>query len=413
MSEKLIRAMFDAAIVAADPAVAVRDQLQREPLNGRRIVVVSIGKAAVAMAQAAAETLGERIVAGIAVSKSADASLPAPFQHFQGSHPIPDRRSISATDAVLEMLDVTERDHVLCLISGGASALFASPLLTLQTWRELNDALLHCGCTINEVNHIRQHLDRVKGGGLLNWIAPTPCTTLILSDVIGNDISHIGSGPTVPTERDTEQFWDIFERYDVARFLSTETLSAIQITLTQSQPTHHAPHTTHHVVGDVQKSAEVAAQVARQHGYTATVISTELTGEAHEVGTRLAREARALPAGTVHIYGGETTVTLNEGTNGMGGRNQELALAAAIELAGTSDIWLATLATDGEDGPNSGAGAIVNGEIIELAKKRNLDPAAYLANHDSFNFFQQLGMGHLQIGSTGTNVNDLTILCRV
>jgi hydroxypyruvate reductase len=407
----LVRTMIDAAIAAANPAAAVREQLEREPLAGERIVVISVGKAAVAMAQGATATLGERIIAGIVTSKATSAQLPEPLQYFQGSHPIPDERSITATAAVEQLLrEVSVRDHILCLISGGASALLTAPLVSLTRWREINDALLRCGCAINEVNHVRQHLDRVKGGGLLNWIAPTPCTTLILSDVIGNNIAHIGSGPTVPTERDVEQFWDIFEQYDVARFLSAETLTTIQSTLTQSHPTPHVPRPTYHIIGDVKKSAEAAAQVAREHGYTATVISTVLTGEASEVGARLAREARALPAGSVHVYGGETTVTLNARANGMGGRNQELALAAAIELVGASDVWLATLATDGEDGPNTGAGAIVHSGTVELARKRHLDATTYLANHDSFTFFERLGTGHLRIGATGTNVNDLTIL---
>ncbi len=405
--------MIDAAIAAANPAAAVREQLQREPLIAERIIVISVGKAAVAMAQAAAEELGERIIAGVVISKAQSAELTEPLQHYQGSHPIPDERSIASTHAVKQLLDeVMERDHVLCLISGGASALLTAPLVSLEKWREINDALLRCGCTINEVNHVRQHLDQVKGGGLLNWIAPTPCTTLILSDVIGNNIAHIGSGPTVPTKRDDAKFWEIFERYDVARFLSAETLTTIKTTLAQSRQTHHAPHITHYIIGDVKKSAEAAAQIARKHGYTASVISTELTGEAREVGARLAREARALPAGTAHIYGGETTVTLNEGENGMGGRNQELALAAAVELAGTSDIWVATLATDGEDGPNAGAGAIVNGQTAANARARHLDPDRFLNRHDSFTFFSELDQHHLRIGPTGTNVNDLTVLLK-
>ena len=212
----VIYQMIEAALQAADPARAVQEQLANRPIEHERVFIVSVGKASVAMAQAACAALGKRVVAGVVISKGESAELPPNIQHFQGGHPIPDQRSVAATRAVLSMLEnTTDSDYVLCLISGGASALLTDPLLSLSQWRELNDALLHCGCTINEVNHIRQHFDRVKGGGLLAHIAPSSSSTLILSDVIGNNVAHIGSGPTVSVARDIERCWDIFREFSV------------------------------------------------------------------------------------------------------------------------------------------------------------------------------------------------------
>ena len=274
---------------------------------------------------------------------------------------------------------------------------------------------MRCGCSINDVNLIRQHVDAVKGGGLLEWAAPASVTTLILSDVIGNNMAHIGSGPTVPIAYDLERVNAVLAQFDVSRYLSAETetiLTAHLNTLQNNSPQSNQQTYSNIIIGDVKHSAEAAATVANAHSYTTTIVSTELIGEAREVGERLAAELIAMMPGSCHIYGGETTVTLSAENNGSGGRNQELALAAAIALDGHRNCWLATLATDGEDGPNAGAGAIVNGQTVQLASEKLLSAPNFLDHHDSFTFFEQLGKGHLRIGSTGTNVNDLTILLK-
>ncbi len=411
--------MIDAALIAADPYKLVQAHLETWQTSAKRLFVVSVGKAAVAMAHAASDGLADRLTAGIAISKLPMShpdvqNLPAVIQHFQGSHPIPDASSVSATKAISTLLaETTPDDVVLCLISGGASALLTAPAIPLDAWQNLNDALLRCGCTINEVNHVRQHVDVVKGGGLLRWAAPAACQTFILSDVIGNELAHIGSGPTVPIEQDVARVKAILDQYDVWRYLSAETTTQLKHHLAHLASPAPYPASNNSVIGDVKFSAAAAASVAHAHGYTASVVSTELTGEASLIGQQLAQTLQTLPAGHCQIYGGETTVTLSESANGSGGRNQELALAAAIALdGGAENCYLATLATDGEDGPNAGAGAIVSAETIAQSKARNLDAAAYLANHDSYSFFDQLQIGHLRIGSTGTNVNDLTILLR-
>jgi hydroxypyruvate reductase len=383
------------------------------------------------MAKGAIWGWGKRIRAGIAIAKldedvvGKQIGLPSFIRYYQASHPVPDERSRVATQAVKTMLaQVTEQDHVLCLISGGASALLTDPVLPMGDWRALNEALLHAGCVIDDVNVVRQHFDGVKGGGLLGWIMPAFSTTLILSDVIGNNMAYIGSGPTVPIVYDVARVKRIFERYGVLEKMPASTRQAIVAQLEddawcvmrEETTTHHALRTTHHIIGDVGVAARAAAAVAAQHGYDVEIVATDLVGEAADVGRRLAGVVGEMPAKSVKIYGGETTVTVGENA-GKGGRNQELALAGAMALAdksaaGTKNGWLATLATDGEDGNNPAAGAIVNGNTIAHAEKQGLNAQDYLNRHDSYAFFQQLGTGHVNIGSTGTNVNDLTILVK-
>ena len=425
---QLVRQMMDAAISAANPASLVRHSIQQLalPTSGRTFVV-AVGKAAVAMAAAASATSAEILpphTQAIIISKlpddsSAVQSLPSTFQHFQAGHPVPDERSVAATQAVKRLLaQTTEDDVVLCLISGGASALLTDPQISLEQWRELNQALLYCGCSINEVNHVRQHVDAVKGGGLLKWAAPARVETLILSDVIGNNMAHIGSGPTVPTPRDVGKVRAIFEQYGVLEFVSEGAKDAIETHLrgltTESVESAEGneERVKNMIVGDVGRSLAAAAKVAEEAGLDVRVISAELTGEARLIGQQLAQQLIKMPAGSCYLYGGETTVTFEEATDGMGGRNQELALAAAIELDGHRNCWLATLATDGEDGPNDGAGAIVNGKTVAQAAAIGLDAADFLTRHDSYSFFKQLPDQHIRIGSTGTNVNDVTILLK-
>lgn len=408
--------MITAALNVADPAHVVKNGLADVEITADRIFLVSVGKAAVAMATAAVEQFGEQLVSGVVTSKlAADhptiSAIPDHFTYFQAGHPIPDERSIRATKTIREMLaETTAADHVLCCISGGASALLTAPVLPLAQWQALNRALVHCGCTINEINVVRQCFDVAKGGGLAEWAHPTACTAFILSDVIGNDLATIGSGPTVPTERDVNAVRAVLEQYDVWGRLSAETISAIKAHLETSQDTETALNVVNRIVGNVEKSAAAAAEVARSHGYVADVVSCALVGEAREVGRTMAERAMQLPSGHCEIYGGETTVTLSSETIGEGGRNQEMALAAALTLDGHPTATIGTLATDGEDGDNDGAGAIVDGGTVGRAKQLGLDPDHALATHDSHTFFTQLEHGHLRLGSTGTNVNDLLFL---
>lgn len=414
-AQQLLQEMVQSALVAADPYQIVKQTLSDYEPPSENVYLVSVGKASVAMAQAAYDLLTDQIVAGLVISKLDSTDLPIQVAHYQGNHPIPGPDSIAGTKAIRDMLSNTHSgDQVLALISGGTSALLTNPSLPLPQWQALNKALIECGCTINEINHIRQHFDDVKGGGLLRWAAPAPCRAYILSDVIGNRIEHIGSGPTVPVTRDLEQVHTILDTYNVWDRLGGETQNAMRHHLNTlanaDEPSYPAAH--NEIIGDVRYSAEAAAEVARKDGYKTEVVATDLTGEAADVARELVEKAKAIPPGTCHIYGGETTVTIREGSTGIGGRNQELALAAAIALAGASDVWLVTLATDGEDGPTDAAGAFVSGETVKQAKTKGLDPSAYLQNHDSFGFFSALDENHLRIGPTGTNVNDLVFILK-
>lgn len=437
-----IREIAAAALAAADPAAAVQRHLT---CDGRyltvgaeiytaekgQIYLVSVGKAAVTMGLAAAEILGDRLARSIFVAKKTDrdwsaeieaASFsPAPetFQLFLAGHPVPDEESVRAGTAVLNLLQqTTANDMVLFLISGGASALLAQPVLPLADWQALTQALLASGCTIEELNTVRRQLDRVKGGGLARAAAPAACASLILSDVIGNPLEAIGSGPTVISDESPADALAVLNRYGLQERLETAVWQNLvqQLETAQTGPQPAPLENQHHIIADVAQAAKAALAKAAQLGFVSQILTTHLEGEAREAGRFAAALAKDNPPGRCLILGGETTVTLHG--PGRGGRNQELALAAAIALAGWPGRVVASLATDGEDGPTDAAGAVVTGETAVAARRRQLNPGAYLANNDSYHFFGELDTAvpehqpqhHIKTGATGTNVNDLVII---
>ncbi len=442
--------LIDAAVAAVNPATAVKRHLKRNgrtliighetfELNAdRRVFLISVGKAAVPMALAAAEILDDTLTNAILVAKKTDRDWgqeiesapslihPSAFQLFQSGHPLPNEESVRAGTAVGDLLtQTTTNDIVLFLISGGASALLAQPLVPLDDWQRLTDALLASGCAIHELNCVRRQLDGVKGGGLARAAAPAACASLILSDVIGNPLAAIGSGPTVFTDETPADALAVLTRYEIERRLETavwERITAALHTTPDTETNPAPPRNQHLIIGDVGQAAAAALTKAAQLGFLAQILTTHLEGEAREVGKIAAALAKDAPAGRCLILGGETTVTLR-GT-GRGGRNQELALAAALALEGWPNRVILSFATDGEDGPTDAAGGIATGETTSLAAACHLNPAAYLDNNDSYAFFQQLEAGtkteaetemgseshHICIGSTGTNVNDLLII---
>ncbi|MCA9971552.1 MAG: DUF4147 domain-containing protein [Anaerolineales bacterium] len=450
-----VAALIDAALAAANPAAAVRQNLARNgqsltigrspiihthyPADGR-IFLVSAGKAAVAMARAAAGALGEHLHASVIVAKRGErdwqaeladsplAAEPTRHQLFAAGHPISDEVSLAATQAVAGMLqDTTAHDLVICLISGGASALLAAPRIPLPDWQLLTRALLESGCTINELNVVRRQLDAVKGGGLARWAAPATCVSLILSDVVGNPLEAIGSGPTVAGGGGLAEAVAVLGRYHVGRKLPISTWERLLQVLQQlrQQETPPPANRVHNlVIGDVRQAATAALVRAAQLGFTPQLLTAQLEGEAREVGRVAAALARDARPGTCLILGGETTVTLRG--QGRGGRNQELALAAALGIAGRPHRVVASLATDGEDGPTDAAGAIVSGHTVARARERKLDARTYLDRNDSYAFFQKLDAAaaeppagepetavpshHIHTGPTGTNVNDLVFI---
>jgi glycerate 2-kinase len=454
--------LITAALQAADPAAAVKRCLQRQEQslhlgafhhnlaeNGR-IFIIAVGKAAVPMCLAALDQLGDAFTAGLVVAKETDVDWhsrlydsgygrflessegqPPRLRFFAAGHPLPNEVSLAAAGAVAQLLqDTTPNDLVLCLISGGTSALLSQPRLPLPLWRRLHQALLASGCTIQELNQVRRQLDAIKGGGLAHLAAPATCASLILSDVVGSSLPDIGSGPTVvgPTvvvEETAASALALLERYDITARLPTADWQAIHSFLAQGgtrpgegQMAYTVPVGRVHnmVVGDGQMAATAVLARAAQLGFAPQLLTTHLQGEAREVGRVAAALAQDAPPNRCFILAGETTVTLRG--EGRGGRNQELALAGVIALAGVPGRVLASFASDGEDGPTPAAGAVVTGETADLARRHNLEPRQYLAHNDSHNFFGRLDEALagtapttlITTGSTGTNVNDLLLL---
>ena len=441
-----VEQLMAAALSAADPAEAVRRFLRREDdilqigdlrfdLTVGRVFLVGVGKAAAPMAEAAIELLGDELHSAVVICKkgSETAAVLADRQHpevmlLEGNHPVSGAESVRATQVALHMLAQTAVDDlVLCLISGGTSALLTLPVIPLDDWQSLNSALLASGCTINEFNTVRRQLDRVKAGGLAQMAAPSHCVSLILSDVVGNPLQAIGSGPTLFVDETADDAMVVLERYAIERHLDADVWGRIIQALDQAPGALQAPEqrNDHIIVGDVRKSATSAMAKAMQLGFVAQVLTARLEGEAREVARVAVALAKDMPMGRCLILGGETTVKLK--ADGLGGRNQELALAAAVALDGWPDTVMASFATDGEDGPTPAAGAVVSGETAEYARLLGLDPVAFLDRHDSFHFFQHLDESSQQPdpadggeeqrpvtlltpGPTGTNVNDLLII---
>jgi glycerate 2-kinase len=373
------------------------------------VFVVGGGKAAVPMAIATANILGECLTAGVVVTKYGHAILQPSVpntQILEAGHPVPDENSVRGAQAVADMVQqATERDLVICLISGGGSALLTLPIpgLDLADLQTLTDALLRSGATINEINTVRKHWSRIKGGHLARLAAPSTLVTLVLSDVIGDLLDVIASGPTVPDPTTVVDAQAVLERYGI------QPSPPLQESPKPGDPAFE--RVQHAVVGSNRLAALAAVEKARQLGFNAQLLSTYVEGEAREVAkvaAALAKGVRAhddpLPPPACLVWGGETAATIRG--EGKGGRNQELTLATALALDGWPDVLVMALATDGTDGPTDAAGAVATGETVARAQALGLNPPAALNANDSYPFFDALG-DLLRTGPTGTNVNDL------
>jgi glycerate 2-kinase len=425
--------IIKAALTAADPAASVRRYLSLEgdairidsfskDISKGRLFLIGFGKAAISMGSAAATILGRKVTEGILVAKGdpqgkqegyqEELKLPEDIRVYYASHPVSDERGVSATAEIKKMVErAGANDLVLCLISGGASSLLTYPRIPLSDWQNLVDALLASGCTINELNAVRKQLDQVKGGGLARMANPATCVSLILSDVVGNPLDIIGSGPTAPNPDKPANARQVLNRYNLKSQLSPAVWQRIedQLESIESEEQPQLSQVYNFIVGDVGQAAKSAASEARKLGFQSRLLTSHLEGEAREVGRVVAALAKDAPEGSCLILGGETTVTLRG--DGLGGRNQELALAAGIALEGWPGIALASFATDGDDGPTDAAGAMVSEATIKKALARNLDPRDYLDRNDSYHFFQHVG-GLIVTGPTGTNVNDLILILK-
>ena len=424
--------IFQAALKAVDPIASVlrHTHLVDDVLQvGRhrfalkdydRILVTGAGKAGAAMARALEDLLGDRIADGLVVVKEGH-GLPLERVRIQeASHPVPDARGIKGAEEILSLAEAAgERDLVLCLISGGGSALLVAPAqgVTLTDKQEVTRLLLACGADIHEINTIRKHLSRAKGGGLSRFAYPATVVSLILSDVIGDDLNVIASGPAVP---DTSTFGDtrrVFEKYDIWDRVPRSVQNRIEKGLKgEIEDTPKAGDVVFQrcfseLVGTNIQALEAAGAKAEELGYRRLILSSTVEGEAREVAkvlTAIAGEVRdsgnPLAAPACILCGGDTTVTIRG--DGKGGRNQELALAAAVALAGRDNIVILAGGTDGSDGPTDAAGALVDGDTLERAKATGIDPFDFLRRNDSYHFFQALD-GLIISGPTRTNVMDV------
>jgi hydroxypyruvate reductase len=432
--------LIAAALTAADAEQAVLRHLSRSgallkigppagaapiDLDRSSVYLISTGKAAVPMARAALRVLGNQLAGGVLITKESGRDWLAetrgwPVQVHLGGHPLTNEASLKATEAVVMMLaKAGPEDVVLCLISGGTSALLSQPMLSLKDFRKLINLLLKSGCTINELNTVRRSLDRIKAGGLARAAYPATVHSLILSDVIGNALPDIGSGPTVVQQMDPiTEVVTILGRYDIARQMDRDEWQRLSEALRQAHVVRAGPAPTvrNTLIGDVRQVATAVLVRAIQLGFIGQMLTASMEGEAKVIGRLAGAIAKDTTPGYCYVMGGETTVTIRG--QGKGGRNQETALSAAMSLDGQSRRVVASFATDGEDGPTTAAGAVVSGETVALGQSRNLNARLYLDNNDSHTYFAGLDAAtkgrvppHLiTTGPTGTNLNDILVV---
>ncbi|MBZ2184894.1 MAG: glycerate kinase [Bryobacter sp.] len=417
-------AIFKAALAAANPYAATLEKLKPPRPKVRRVFVVGAGKAALAMARAAEKVLGPRIEAGVVVTKYGHGGKLKRVRVLEAAHPVPDEAGLAAAREVAEICaTAAEGDLVLCLISGGASALLPYPVsgIKLEEKQQTTQLLLACGATIHELNCVRKHLSAIKGGQLAHIVWPARLETFILSDVIGDPLDVIGSGPTVPDTTTFADAWEILYRYRLTDKLPPSVRLHLEQGVNREIPETPKPgdrifaRVRNHLVGSNRLSLYAARDQARQLGYRVLLLSTSLDGEAREAAktyAAIAREVRASghPARPplAILCGGETTVQLSH-HHGLGGRNQEMALAAAKGIDGLPGTLFLAAGTDGTDGPTEAAGAFATGSTLARARQIEFDPEEFLARNDSYHFFKPLG-DLLVTGPTGTNVMDLYLM---
>jgi hydroxypyruvate reductase len=472
-NEEHLISVMTAALRAVDPQEAVRAHLVRTGSTMRvgegeihldsvdRIVVVGAGKAGMPMVVALQEALGDRIADGLVTVKYGHAisgtrwhvrfeslahsndepARPATsvecadspvgqqrVRVVEAAHPIPDAAGLAAARSIRDLAkSLGPRDLLLVVLSGGASALLPLPAegISLADLQALTDLLLRCGAEIGEINTVRKHCSQLAGGQLARWAAPARTISLVLSDVVGNPLGSIGSGPTVPDPTSFADALAVLQRYDIQSAVPASIIDHLRRGATGAVADTPKPddplftRATTVVVGDNQRAAMAAVRKAREIGWQSDLLTTYLQGEAREVGKVMAALAQGIATGqsgcvapTCFVLGGETTVTVRGG--GKGGRNQELALSAAIALGRYDmperlDVSIVSLATDGTDGPTNAAGGRATNHSVKRAIAIGLDPLEALADNNSYPLLANLG-DLLVTGPTQTNVNDLVLV---
>jgi glycerate-2-kinase len=399
------------------------DSLTFDLAKFRRVFVVGGGKAGAAMAQAIEELLGTRIAAGVINVPYGTKRPTQTVQLNEARHPVPDQAGVEGTRRIMRIAqEATAGDLLICLISGGGSSLMPLPRegITLDDKQTLTSMLLKSGADITEVNTVRKHLSDFKGGWLAKKAYPATVLNLVLSDVMGDPLDSIASGPTVPDLSTFSDAQGILKKYGlwlnapvaVRKLIMKGAEGRVEETPKAKDPVFKNVHNV--VIGNNRTASQAALKCLQAEGVNTLLLADFLEGEAKDVGEAFAKFAvgvvvsdEPIPKPLGVVAGGETTVTVRG--EGLGGRNQELALAAALNLRGLEECVIASFSTDGVDGPTDAAGAIVDGYTLKRAKQQGINPEEYLAANDSYRFFSKLG-DLIHTDATGTNVNDISVI---
>lgn len=429
-AREILIKLINSAIESVEPSSAMRKwaKIEKEKLRiegYEKVVVVGGGKAGAAMAITLEQMLGERLTEGIVnIPKGTMPEIsPRKIKLVGAGHPIPDESGMEGTRRMVELVSgLGQRDLVICLISGGGSALMPLPAegITLSQLQEVTLLLLKSGATIQEVNAVRKHLSAVKGGQLARAAYPARMVSLIISDVVGDRLDTIASGPTYPDPTTYSDALSVLKKYKlkekVPPRIIVHLINGVKGVIPETPKVGEEcfQNAYYKIIASNADALAAAAEVGRTHGLNVHILTTTMQGEARHVGEYLShvtREVyeteRPIPRPALLLLGGETTVTVKG--EGIGGRNQELVLSTALGIAGLKTTTIVSFSTDGIDGPTDATGAVADGFTIQRAEQLGLDPSCYLENNDSYHFFKELG-DLLITGPTGTNVMDVTAL---
>ncbi|MEM3945938.1 MAG: glycerate kinase [Candidatus Micrarchaeia archaeon] len=418
--------ILEEGLKAADPKSSVKEALNnlRDEINrARRIFIIGFGKASVSMAESCEEELKDKIHDGAVITpRGVKEKNLRKIKVFEGTHPIPSEINVDSTKKLISICsNLTSDDLVICLISGGGSSLFTFPAdgISLEEKKLATDVLLKSGADIKEINAIRKHISKVKGGQLLNFLKPAKVISLILSDVVGDSVEYIASGPTSPDSSTFKDAYNVIKKYNLMSKLPKSVVERIEkglrgeITETLKPENKIFNNVKNVVVSNNMKSLVSMKNRAISLGYNSMILTSYAQGESREVGKFLCAIMKQISSYDTPIkkpacliLGGETTVTVKG--KGKGGRNQELVLSVVLNSKGIKNFVFASVGSDGIDGCTDAAGAIADNFLLEEAAKINLEPEEFLENNDSYNFFKQTG-NLIFTGPTGTNVNDFTI----
>lgn len=436
----MAKTIFSKALLAVDPSKILKDRIRIEKnhllinieenlektfdlKSFDKIFLVGTGKASNSMAQAVEEIFGDRITKGIVTIKYSHLLPLKKTEIIEAGHPIPDQNGFEGAKKIQNLLKTSgPKDLVIFLLSGGGSALLPFPAgdIALKDKQEVTQLLLDCGADIKEINTIRKHISQMKGGWFAKWAYPSTVFGFILSDVVGDQLDVIGSGPTVPDPSTFEDAWEILKKYDLLNEVSPSIRKHLQLGKTGNKAETPKPGEAvfekiyNSLIGSNILALRAAEKEAQSLGFNTLILSSSIIGETKEAAlfhSAIAREVissgNPIPKPACLLSGGETTVTIKG--NGLGGRNQEFALAGAIEINGLEKVVLLSGGTDGTDGPTDATGAVADTHTVQRAISMGLDPKVHLKNNDAHPFFKKLG-DLLITGPTHTNVMDVRIL---